>query len=248
MATAFRTGSCGTSRICRCSSVSSTTAPPRYTELLKAAYPAIKALQPNSTVIAGGLSPALAPDAPPIFVNAMYDSGAKGYFDAMAMHPVRLPDRVGLADPLNGWSDVEVVRQIMVDRGDGDKKIWMTELGASTSDPAGRRCQPGRAGPPDHRRAAEGRAIGIQRACVHLRDPRRRFHPARQPRRQLRGAADLGLAAQGGGRGAGKVDRRRTAGSSYSCESTTLSSANKILEEPWQDVLCTHSKWCVPRS
>jgi polysaccharide biosynthesis protein PslG len=32
--------------------------PQRYTDLLKAAYPAIKALQPNSTVIAGGLSPA----------------------------------------------------------------------------------------------------------------------------------------------------------------------------------------------
>ena len=34
------------------------------------------------------------------------------------------------ADPLRGWADVEVVRQIMVDHGDGDKKIWMTEFGA----------------------------------------------------------------------------------------------------------------------
>lgn len=109
--------------------------PQRYTELLKAAYPAIKAVQPNSTVIAAGLSPAFEPDAPPIFVNVMYDLGAKGYFDAMAMHPYVFPTGLA-ADPLRGWADVEVVRQIMVDHGDGDKKIWMTELGASTADPA----------------------------------------------------------------------------------------------------------------
>ena len=88
--------------------------PERYTQLLKAAYPAIKAVQPDSTIVAGGLSPAFEQDAPPIFVNAMYANGAKGYFDAMAMHPYVFPR--GLAvDPMNGWSDVEVVRQIMVD-------------------------------------------------------------------------------------------------------------------------------------
>lgn len=109
--------------------------PERYTQLLKAAYPAIKAVQPHSTIVSGGLSPAFEQDAPPIFVNAMYAAGAKGYFDAMAMHPYVFPG--GLAvDPMNGWSDVEVVRQIMVDQGDGAKKIWMTELGASTSDPS----------------------------------------------------------------------------------------------------------------
>lgn len=107
----------------------------RYTELLKAAYPAIKATQPNSTVIAAGLSPAVGADAPPVFVNAMYAAGAKGYFDAMAMHPYVSPGGLTL-DPSNGWSDVEVVHRIMVDKGDGAKKIWMTELGAPTSDSA----------------------------------------------------------------------------------------------------------------
>src|SRR5262249_1926393 len=43
----------------------------------------------------------------------------------------------GLAvDDHNGWSDVERVRQLMVDNGDGAKKIWMTELGAPTSAPS----------------------------------------------------------------------------------------------------------------
>jgi polysaccharide biosynthesis protein PslG len=106
-----------------------------YTQLLKAAYPAIKAVQPNGTVVSAGLSPALEPDwSPPAFVNGMYASGAKGYFDAMAMHPYVFPH--GLAvDVHNGWSDVELVRQIMIDNQDGTKKIWMTEIGAPTSAP-----------------------------------------------------------------------------------------------------------------
>lgn len=105
-----------------------------YTALLKAAYPVIKASQPDSTVIVAGLSPAWAPDDPPTFVNAMYQLGAKGSFDAMAMHPYVYPN--GLAgDDRNGWSDVERVHQLMVDNGDGGKKIWMTEIGAPTCAP-----------------------------------------------------------------------------------------------------------------
>jgi polysaccharide biosynthesis protein PslG len=106
----------------------------KYTELLTAAYPAIKSVQPHSTVVSAGLSRAWEPDAPPTFLRAMYASGAKGYFDAMAMHPYVYPNGLGVDDH-NGWSDVERVRQIMVDNGDGDKLIWMTEIGAPTSAP-----------------------------------------------------------------------------------------------------------------
>ncbi len=105
---------------------------PRYTELLKAAYPAIKSVQPNSTVIAAGLSPLLGSEAPPAFLASMYDAGAKGYFDAAAMHPYVFPTGFA-ADPLNGWSDVARMHDVMVAHGDGGKKIWMTELGAPTS-------------------------------------------------------------------------------------------------------------------
>ena len=73
--------------------------------LLKAAYPAIKSVQPNSTVIAAGLSPAVGVDAPPNFVNDMYIAGAKGYFDAIGMHPYVFPGGIA-ADPSNGWSDL----------------------------------------------------------------------------------------------------------------------------------------------
>jgi len=107
----------------------------QYTTLLKAAYPAIKAVQPNSTVIAAGLSRAWEPDSPPTFVSAMYAHGAKGFFDAMAMHPDVYPSGLAIDDD-NGWSDVDRVHQLMVDNGDGAKKIWMTELGAPTSAPS----------------------------------------------------------------------------------------------------------------
>jgi polysaccharide biosynthesis protein PslG len=106
-----------------------------YTELLKGAYTAIRGVQPDSTVLAAGLSRSLQDGAPPIFVNAMYAAGVKGYFDAAAMHPYVFPAGDLATNPENGWSDVARVHQVMADHGDGDKKIWMTELGAPTSAP-----------------------------------------------------------------------------------------------------------------
>ena len=106
-----------------------------YTDLLKAAYPAIKAVQPNSTVIAAGLSRAVGIDAPPNFLNDMYIAGAKSHFDAIAMHPYVFPGGIG-EDPSNGWSDLARTHDVMTVHGDGDKKVWMTELGAPTSAPS----------------------------------------------------------------------------------------------------------------
>jgi hypothetical protein len=106
-----------------------------YTELLRAAYIAIKSVQPNSTVVAAGLSRSMGDNAPPIFMAAMYAAGAKGYFDAAAMHPYVFQGGLSV-DPQNGWSDVARVHDVMGDNGDGNKKIWMTELGAPTSSPS----------------------------------------------------------------------------------------------------------------
>lgn len=105
-----------------------------YVGLLKAAYPAIKVVQPNSTVMSAGLSPALGVDAPANFLNDMYTNGAKGYFDAVAMHPYVFPGGIA-ADTDHGWSDLARAHDVMTVHGDGDKKIWMTEFGAPTSAP-----------------------------------------------------------------------------------------------------------------
>jgi hypothetical protein len=108
----------------------------RYTELVRAAYPAIKAVQPNSIVVLAGLSPLISADySPPEFLARMYVGGVKGFFDAAAAHPYVFPSGLA-ADPGNGWSDMGRMRDVMVAHGDGSKKIWMTELGAPTSDPS----------------------------------------------------------------------------------------------------------------
>lgn len=106
--------------------------PARYVALLKAAHEAIKTVQPHGVVVAAGLSPAVGVDAPPNFVNDMYVAGAKGYFDALAMHPYVYPGGIA-ADPFNGWSDVARVHDVMTTHGDGNLLIWMTELGAPTA-------------------------------------------------------------------------------------------------------------------
>ncbi len=64
----------------------------------------------------------------------MYLNGAKGYFDAVGMHPYVFPGGLQ-ADPANGWSDLARAHDVMTLNGDGDKKVWMTEFGAPTSDP-----------------------------------------------------------------------------------------------------------------
>ncbi|MGJ6127401.1 cellulase family glycosylhydrolase [Mycolicibacterium sp. Y3] len=110
----------------------------KYTEVLKAAYTAIKAANPDAVVVAGALGAAgnikgisqTASD----FLTAMYAAGAKGYFDALSYHPY------GTTLPFSSGSDVNnaALQQIqalyatMVANGDGDLKIWGTEYGNAT--------------------------------------------------------------------------------------------------------------------
>ncbi|MEO9326902.1 glycosyl hydrolase [Gordonia aurantiaca] len=103
----------------------------RYTSLLKAAYSAIKGAQPHATVVAAGLARSSGWNSPVNFVNTMYDNGAHGYFDALALHPYVFPGGV-TANPDNAISDVGSVRTIMVAKGDSAKPIWFTEIGAAT--------------------------------------------------------------------------------------------------------------------
>ncbi|MGX7694760.1 hypothetical protein J8M97_18575 [Gordonia polyisoprenivorans] len=101
--------------------------PSEYTNVLKAAYTAIKQVQPDSTVVAAGMSPqAGAAD----FYIKMYAAGAKNYFDATAMHAYVFPGGIGKTP--NGWTETQQIRAVMVAHGDAAKKIWLTEMGAPT--------------------------------------------------------------------------------------------------------------------
>jgi hypothetical protein len=109
--------------------------PPGYTELLKAAYPKIKAADPNATVIGGVVGSVVDWGTwlinPVTFVQQMYDAGAKNFMDALSFHPyhysLKFSDGYAIANsPLD---QTVALRRIMVANGDASKKIWATEYG-----------------------------------------------------------------------------------------------------------------------
>ncbi|RAI59993.1 carbohydrate-binding domain-containing protein [Roseicella frigidaeris] len=113
-----------------------------YTQILKAAYTAIKSVDGNDFVISGGLSPA--PDSGSgwqsavSFLQQMYANGAEGYFDAVGFHPYSWPLTPDDAASWNGFQIMQDgIRDLMVANGDADKQIWMTEFGAPTDGGSG---------------------------------------------------------------------------------------------------------------
>ena len=105
----------------------------QYVDLLRAAYPAIKAGDPQSLVVLGG--PSCNDD---LWIRDIYSLGAKPYFDVLATHPYQ-----GMADappeqPDDGhawwFTHTPAVRAVMQLYGDGNKPIWFTEMGWSQHD------------------------------------------------------------------------------------------------------------------
>ncbi|MDA0182995.1 glycoside hydrolase family 5 protein [Solirubrobacter phytolaccae] len=104
-----------------------------YAALVKAAYPAVKAADPNATVVAGSLS---ASDH--AFTTRLYQLGIKGSFDAFSIHPYSddvspLDPRIDQDPKYSFIRGVPAVRDVMVANGDGAKPMWLTEAGYSTS-------------------------------------------------------------------------------------------------------------------
>jgi Cellulase (glycosyl hydrolase family 5) len=106
-----------------------------YTELLKAAYPVIKAADPDAVVIAAGLGSVITFGSltvdPVTYLQQMYDAGAAGYFDAVAFHPYLYTKMFSTPSvyPSAPNNQVEAMHEIMVANGDGAKAIWATEYG-----------------------------------------------------------------------------------------------------------------------
>jgi polysaccharide biosynthesis protein PslG len=112
-----------------------------YTDLLKATYPAIKKADPTAFVITGGLAPIGTTDVnidSLQFIQCMYAQGGKPYFDAIGYHPYTYPRLVTEGND-NAWQRMNMttpsIRSIMLENGDGAKKIWLTEFGAPTGGP-----------------------------------------------------------------------------------------------------------------
>ena len=123
-----------------------------FAGMMKAAYTGMKTQQPGATIIGPGLAQAGSYQQgggngwinDQRFLEKLYANGIKGYFDALSYHPYgdfhsgasasRYYDYAGAADDWVGWNKLSQtpnsIRSIMIANGDGDKKIWATEIGA----------------------------------------------------------------------------------------------------------------------
>jgi hypothetical protein len=119
--------------------------PSLYTAMLKDAYAAIKAVEPNSIVISGGLAPETDDSQGDIaaveYLQDMYADGAQGSFDALGDHTYCWPN---LPDTFATWSafsqmdqTTPSMRSVMEANGDGNKQIWITEMGAPSAGSGG---------------------------------------------------------------------------------------------------------------
>lgn len=111
--------------------------PAAYTDLLRVVYPAAHAANPDVVVLAGALAPTLEPPGSPaglndlLYLTAMYGDGAAPYFDALAAHAYGLvfPADMPPNPELINFRRTELLREIMVAQGDGDKQLYITEGG-----------------------------------------------------------------------------------------------------------------------
>ncbi len=110
--------------------------PAEYTELLKVAYARAKEADPECVILSAGLAPTVEQGprnlSDLIFLEKMYETGAKDYFDIMSVMAYGLwtgpsdhraePERANFSRPM-------LIRQIMVKYSDEGKAIWASEVG-----------------------------------------------------------------------------------------------------------------------
>jgi urease accessory protein UreF len=112
--------------------------PVAYTNVLKAAYTAIKGADPNATVVAGVLGAVITAGGltmdPVTFVQTMYANGAKGFFDAISYHPYNYSKTFAEQNPsfLSPLQMLLKMRQTMLANGDDLLRIWASEYGLPT--------------------------------------------------------------------------------------------------------------------
>ncbi|MGH2365336.1 MAG: cellulase family glycosylhydrolase [Chloroflexota bacterium] len=109
--------------------------PAAYTQMLKIAYQRAKEADPNAVILSAPLAITLETSSRNMsdlaFLQAMYDAGAKPYFDVMSANAYGL----GLpptdpADPnkLN-FQRVQLLHDVMVKNDDAAKPVWFDEFG-----------------------------------------------------------------------------------------------------------------------
>lgn len=109
--------------------------PEAYTDLLCRAYAALKTVDPDIVVISGALAPTVALSERDvsdfIFLQRMYDAGAGACFDVLAMQGYGLnsgPTDRRMRPTTVNYGRNQYIRGIMVQNGDADKAIWISEM------------------------------------------------------------------------------------------------------------------------
>jgi polysaccharide biosynthesis protein PslG len=110
--------------------------PAAYARLLGIAYRRVKEADPDAIVLSAAMAPTLEESDRAlnelVFLQRMYDAGARGSFDVLAVQAYGLrsgPDDRRLADGDVNFSRTAVVRELMVRNGDAARPIWATEMG-----------------------------------------------------------------------------------------------------------------------
>lgn len=113
-----------------------------YARILIAGAEAIRAVDPGATIVSGGLASVPQTDTDGgvdhvgavDFVEQLYASGAGDAFDALGFHPYSHPLMPSDPASWNGWKLMTgPVRELMVENGDAEKDVWITEFGAPTN-------------------------------------------------------------------------------------------------------------------
>jgi Glycosyl hydrolase catalytic core len=104
--------------------------PAEYLQILRTVRLAIKDHDPTAQIVLSGLVEKGTPKWLNEFLPALYalDPNVKGDFDVMAIHGYS-------ADPEGFFSILDQTRRIMAAHGDGDKRLWVTEIGWGTEGP-----------------------------------------------------------------------------------------------------------------
>jgi hypothetical protein len=102
----------------------------QYTAMLKAAYTAVKAGDPDATVLVGGI---LFNNT--AFLDGIYANGGGSSFDGVAIHPYTINRAPGdTSSAYYGFANsVPQFRTILANHGQGSKPIYITEFGWSTA-------------------------------------------------------------------------------------------------------------------
>jgi hypothetical protein len=114
--------------------------PRGYAKLLERSARAIRAIDPDASILAAGVAPVEAGITPWAFLRRMYAvPGVRRAFDVVALHPYA---------PYVRWvrTQIRFVREVMVEAGDGGTPLQLTELGVASASAFRNPFDKGRAG------------------------------------------------------------------------------------------------------